>query len=112
MRAGTLRRVLTFQRSKNVIGELGDRIKKWTDFHKCWGAVRTITGGQDVNEDSIDLKITHIITIRFQRKIADLTPLDRVVLNDKPFKIEKIINVGERNIAIDLHCIQIYRDTE
>ena len=110
MRAGTLRHRVTIQRSTPGRGELGERIERWSDLLECWAAIRTIDGDKQIGAEAESISITHIITLRYQRALDDICLQDRVTANGNPYKIQRIINVGERDIALDLHCTQLTRD--
>ena len=83
MRAGRLRHRITIQRSTPARGDAGERIERWRDYATVWAAIRTISDEEKLDKLSVDITATHVITIRYQRQLDDISPRDRILYDGK-----------------------------
>jgi len=110
MRAGRLRHRITIQRSTPGRGDAGERLDVWIDIATVWAAIRTISDEERSDKLSVDITATHVITIRHQHVLDDISPRDRIVHEGKTYHIIDVVNVGERDRQIDIRCVRRYRD--
>ena len=110
MRAGRLRHRITIQRSSPARGDAGERIERWHDHATVWAAIRTISDEEKTDKLSVDITATHVITIRYQRQLDDISPRDRILYDGKTYTIVDAVNTGERDRQIVMRCVRRYRD--
>lgn len=66
----------------------------WNTFATVFAYVQPKTGGKSIMGDQIEAEITHLIHIRFR---PDLLASYRIKMGTKLFRINRIINVDERD---------------
>jgi len=79
-RAGTLDTRVTIQRKQTSQSNSGAIVETWQDLATRWADVRPLTGTERLQGESITAKDQVQIRLRWDRSIADLSPLDRIVI--------------------------------
>ena len=112
MRAGQLRKRLTIQMQSITVDSYGERDVVWRDDKEVWGSIKPIRGMEYHSAHQIESAVTHRIEIRYTTLSDDtrITPNNRVkytdAQGDRFFNIQSVINPEERNIFLQLMCIE------
>ena len=109
MKAGRLRHwgiIETKSISRNSIGE---EIVSWTTNIGTWMEIRPLRGSNYLASMQLQSAITHSVIMRYQT-LANSTEIKpgycRVKYNDRPFTIQSVINPDERDISLELMCVE------
>lgn len=101
MNPGNLRHRVTIQeRSSELEAEFGTQKNTWTDIATVWANVQPLNGREYFAalqaQSAIDLKVT----MRYRA----VTTANRLLFGTRKLDIESVINVGERNVMLELMC--------
>jgi len=107
VRAGLLRHKVDIQSNGETVDSFGGVVSGWSDVVTDYPA--TVTPLRGVERDSqgrVESDVTHKVTIRYASVVAALTTSHRVVYGSRVFDIKSVVNVGERNVMIELMCVE------
>ncbi|KGT88299.1 head-tail adaptor [Erwinia typographi] len=76
MRAGKMKRRITFQVSEERRGELGEVIREWRDLTTVWAEIREISGRERMTFGTVYSEATVRIWTRYR---ADITTANRIL---------------------------------
>jgi SPP1 family predicted phage head-tail adaptor len=112
MRAGDLRRRVTFQSRSMAADTYGAQSPVWTDVASVWAEVSPLSGRELMAAQSINVEISHMVTIRFQQQFAGPKAVAamRIVYGDRIFNIHSSIDPDERRKSIQLTCSEGLND--
>lgn len=79
-RAGLLDTRVTIQRKTTGQSNSGEPVEAWSDLATRWAEVRPMTGTERLVGENLTAKEQIQFRIRFDDSIADLSPLDRIVM--------------------------------
>lgn len=99
---GRLRHLLTFQSPlRGAVDSYGEENPNqvWGDVFSTRGQITTISARERVSNEKVDHVSTHIIKVRFSKRIASD---QRIKYQDRIFQIDSIINVKERDRDLEL----------
>jgi SPP1 family predicted phage head-tail adaptor len=106
MRAGILRKRVTFQSRDAGIDSFGGLKQTWSDICTCWAEIHSLTGNQLMAAEAVQSFVSHEITVRFQPALA--TPLAtasmRAIYKGRFFNISSAPNVDEGNQYMIIQC--------
>lgn len=80
MRGGALDTRITIQRTTTSYDNAGEPVESWSDLALRWASVRPMTGSERLVGENIVTKEQVEFRIRWDQSIADLSPLDRIIL--------------------------------
>lgn len=103
MRAGDLRHQIEIQRYTEIQNDYGEITQTWNTIHTMRASVNPLSGKEYFASQQINAEVTHKVYIRY---VADIKPSDRILFNTRIFNITSIINYQERNITLELMCIE------
>lgn len=102
MRAGDLKKRITFVREQRAPDGYGGMTTTWVTVATVWAAVWPMSAKELVAGQQVKGEITHKIRIRFRR---DITTAMRITLQGRTFIIlGPPININEQNSALELLC--------
>jgi len=78
--AGRLDTRVTIQRKQTSQSNSGATIETWQDLATRWADVRPLTGAERLQGESVTAKDQVQIKLRWDASIADLSPLDRIII--------------------------------
>lgn len=106
MRAGMLRQRVTIQESTPTQNEVGEEIDNWSDVATVWASIlpkssveRFLSGAVQVQAE-----ITHGVRIRYR---GDLTPMMRIVWENRYLYIETIVDPDGRGFESVVLCKEV-----
>jgi SPP1 family predicted phage head-tail adaptor len=109
MRAGTLRRRVTFQRRAGAQDTFGQQVTDWIDVLANVPAdIQALSGRELLAAQAINAELTHTIVVRYHSLLADpvkTASMRAVYVNagvTRFFNVKSAENVGEQNVEIDL----------
>ena len=97
MRAGDLRKRITFQMRVTTKDALGGQLGNWVDFATVWAEIRPLNSYELFRAQAIQSEISHEITIRY---VPGITASMRAVYNGRIFNLSPPMNTNERNIEL------------
>ena len=107
MKAGDLRHLVTIQTPPDVgdasQDNYGQEKPDWSRFAKVWAAVEPLSGREFWNAQQIQAQQVTRIRIRY---LAGVTERMRILWGARKFNIQSIINLDERNIELQLMCVE------
>jgi SPP1 family predicted phage head-tail adaptor len=112
--AGTLSCRVTIQESHWQKDELGAPRQAWVDRATVWASIEPINARDAVIANRLSTEVTHLITIRFHKLLADPMTVSalRLVYGNRTFRITGIVNEGNRNVAIAIHATEVSSDEQ
>lgn len=105
MRPGRLRHRVVVQRATDAIDQYGDQTKIWANLATVWAAVEPLNGRELFAAQQTQGQTSTRITIR-PIVGQSISPKDRVKFGSRYFDIQSVINVEERNIELQLLCVE------
>ncbi|HHX63233.1 MAG TPA: phage head closure protein [Epulopiscium sp.] len=98
---GELRHRISIQRSIVSKDNIGCEIETLDDIGKVWASIEPISnkGYSKVKQSPTDMSTK--ITIRYRN---DITPMMVVIFGVRLFRIQKVINLEERCVFLELLC--------
>jgi SPP1 family predicted phage head-tail adaptor len=79
-RAGILDTRISIQRRTTGQSSSGEQTEVWSDLATRWAQVRPLTGTERLTGENLTAKEQIQFKIRFDDSIADLSPLDRIIM--------------------------------
>lgn len=106
MRAGDLRRRVTLQSRSTIKDSFGAQSTAWSDVATVWAEVSPLSGRELMAAQSINVEISHLVTIRFQQQFAGPKAVAamRILYGDRIFNIHASLDTDERHRSIQLTC--------
>jgi len=102
MMAGKLRQRITIQKVVNT-NTYGSVTKSWETYKQVWASIDPIKGKEYFLSDIDNAKVSHRIRIRY---LSGMKPSMRIMYGTRVFEIETIINKEERNIELEIMCME------
>lgn len=104
VRAGNLRKRLTFQTKDAAQDALGEPVNTWTTIFTCWGEIIPLTGRELIAAASIQSEVSHTVMVRYRTELA--TPKSvaamRILYKTRIFNIMAPMNEDERDRVVSL----------
>lgn len=100
MDAGSLDRRVTLLRAGTVTDDYGDEVDGFTELATVWASVRPSPGTERLASAENAATAPTVITIRYGRGVADLSPRDRIeypVGSGRMFDIKSVVELGRRD---------------
>jgi SPP1 family predicted phage head-tail adaptor len=94
MRAGTMRKRLTFQKKVQTRDGFNEAVISYVDHVRVWGNVTPNAGRKVYEALQANSEISGEIRIRYR---SDIVPTMRIKLGSRYLEIISIVNVQERN---------------
>lgn len=105
MRPGRLRkRVIIQEADRTGRGSSGEATTSWSNGPTVWAAVEPLRGKEYLEGQQVQGEVTHKVTIRYR---SGITPTDRISYDGRTLQIVSLINVCEKNIALELMCREV-----
>lgn len=93
MRAGSLDRKIVIQRAVKTKLPSGHEKEDWETLHEVWAQVLPIRG----EERHVAMQTTAAAETKFKIRYREgITPLDRLLYEDKQYDITAVIELGRR----------------
>tara|TARA_Y100000310_G_scaffold34448_1_gene32622 strand:- start:204 stop:539 length:336 start_codon:yes stop_codon:yes gene_type:complete len=86
--------------------DYGDVTETWALLARngiVWADIQPLSGQERWQANAADPEMTHTITIRYHDTIG---PKDRIVYGSRTFRIQSVMNVGERNDMMDITAVE------
>lgn len=103
MRAGKLRHLVTLQSPSTARGSAGGTVDAWSDVATVHASIEPLQGREFIAAQQGQARVSHRVTIRYR---AGVVPSMRVSFGARLFRIEAVLNTGERNIEQQLMCLE------
>jgi len=103
MNVGRLRHQVTIIQAVPAPDGAGGLTKTWTALATVWAAVDPLRGREYFAAQQVTAEITHKVTLRY---LTGVRPEMRVQFGDREFDIMAVINPQERNIYLELMCVE------
>lgn len=105
MRAGTLRRRVTFQNQTKAGDAAGQRVETWANFATVWGSVQDVSGRELVRGGVAAGQATTVVRIRHR---AGITNGMRAIVGPRTFEIiAPPIDRGGRHQDLEVLCREL-----
>ena len=102
MQAKRLPHSIKIQKPTITKGTSGGQIKNWEDYVTRLAFVKPLQGREYFAAKQVQAETSHKVTMWYQPGIASEM---RVVFGTRVLEIESVINVDERNIELQLMCV-------
>ncbi|HYF94423.1 MAG TPA: phage head closure protein [Symbiobacteriaceae bacterium] len=102
--AAQLRHRITLQEKQITQDTYGAEVENWVDVATVWAEVSPISGREYFAAQQVNAEVTHRIKLRYR---AGVNSKMQVVFGTRIFGIESVINVGERNIEMQLMAVEV-----
>lgn len=83
-------------------GRLGGEVKVWEDYATVLAFVQPLNGREYFADKQVQAETSHKVTMWYQ---PGITSEMRVIFGGKVLEIESVINIDERNIELQLMCV-------
>jgi len=103
MNVGRLRHQVTIIQAVSAPDGAGGLTKTWETLATVWAAVEPLRGREYFAAQQVTAEITHKVTLRY---LTGVRPEMRVQFGDREFDIMAVINPQERNIYLELMCVE------
>lgn len=104
MRSRSLRHRIIFQdqtESKNNFGEVEN---SWNDVFETWASIQTISGKEQFLSNQNYSTLSHKVRVRYSVLIDSK---QRILFNDRVFKILSVLNIFEKNQELEILCEEV-----
>lgn len=81
-------------------------LKTWTTIATLWANLSAVTGYVTFQTQQISEKVTHKIILRYY---SGMSSEYWVLFNNRRFRIRNVMNIDERNIAMQLLCEEVFQ---
>lgn len=108
MGAGELRNYVSIQKPTVTQNSYGEQVVSWTTDSKCWADISPLSGREYFSAQQVQSGVTHRVRIWYQTLSAStaIGPKCRIRFGSRYFNIGSVINLKERNIYLDLMCVE------
>jgi SPP1 family predicted phage head-tail adaptor len=110
MDIGKLDKRVTLQRRSSTLDAYGQEVNSWTDIATVWANVKPVGGREKASMATIDVMLTHRLTIRYNVNFMPPTTVDawRIVYTTKTgariFDIKAAQDIDEAHKYIMFDC--------
>ena len=104
LRTGRLRELVTIQQNTPTRDGHGQPVESWSAFTTWRCEIAPVRGREYFASQQFAAETTHKLTGHW---ISGVLPTMRLVHGSRTFRIEAVINVGERNRVLELMCIEV-----
>jgi SPP1 family predicted phage head-tail adaptor len=108
LQAGDLDRRITVQRSTRVPAnpDFNEEIDVWSNLVTIWAKRADASAGEAYRAQEVGAQISCRFTVRYSNVTKTISPLDRIVFNDKVFNVTGVREpVNTRNKWIEIDCV-------
>jgi SPP1 family predicted phage head-tail adaptor len=109
MRSGQLRHKITIDLKTSTRDAYGGESVTWTTNIGVWAAIYPLRGSQYFAAAQVQGGISHKVRIRYATLGASTSiqrGYCRATFGDRVFTIQNVLNPEERNIFLDLLCVE------
>lgn len=107
LKAGTLNRLIRFERPSDDVDRYGDPIGDWELVSAVWAAIRPTGSNERMAALQMQSGQTHVVTTRYSRTLAQARGEWRVVFSGRVFQIVgQPRNPDERNELLVFDCTE------
>jgi SPP1 family predicted phage head-tail adaptor len=96
--AGKLDRRITLQRITGTVDDGYTSTPGWAALAKVWAQYLPGTGQERSEQAERAATIVETFRIRWSSDVADLTPADRLVFQDRTYDIKSAVELGRREM--------------
>jgi SPP1 family predicted phage head-tail adaptor len=104
MRAGDLRKRITFQTRGTATDTFGAQTPTWSDLFTTWASIDALTAREIFAAQAVNSEVTHTIIVRYTASLSvpKVVAAMRILYSGRIFNIAGMNNVDERNRTIQL----------
>jgi SPP1 family predicted phage head-tail adaptor len=103
--AGRLDRRITLQRFAATIDPAsGEQVKMWSDIGTRWASKRDVSDSERVASAEIAATIGTRFVVHWERLLADLNPLDRLVCEGRTYSIVAVKEI-DRRVGLEISAL-------
>lgn len=102
LKAGSMRRRVTFQSQSSTQDSVGQKVDTWTLIGRRWVSIEPLNGREYFAASGEKSEVTTRIRVRYDATIAAVKPYDRVLHGSTTYDIVSVIVPEERNQEIVL----------
>ena len=103
VRVGRHRHLVTIKKTVESRNSLGEVTDSWVVFAQRWASIEPLVGREFWSAKQVNAENTVRL---FMRYCYGITTKMRVEYDNRVFKIDSIINMGERNREMNLMCTE------
>lgn len=96
MEAGKLDRRITLQRVTITRDEYNAPVETWADLTTVWASYEPVSDGERFRAGERAAEISARFQIRYSSAVKDVTPVDRLTFDGKPYAITHVKEIGRR----------------
>ena len=104
LRTGRLRETVTIQQVTLTRDSHGQPIESWSSFATWRCEIAPVRGREYFAAQQFAADTSHKLTGHW---ISGVLPTMRIAHGSRTFRIESVINVGERNRELELMCVEV-----
>lgn len=106
MRIGNLRHRMTVERQVSVGDDFDHGDQRWEKLAEVVASYETLRGAELVAAQQIRSETTMKVSMRWSRKLSDITSRDRIQFGEKLLDIVSVSNVDGRNRWLELQVVE------
>jgi len=99
-----IRHLMTLQEPSRVNTGDGTTSDDWLSIRKEWGFISPLRGRERIEAKKIQSKVTHRIIMRY---IKGVTTEHRLLLGDRVFEIDAVLNKDEQNSELEIEAVEL-----
>ncbi|MEQ1887567.1 MAG: phage head closure protein [Alphaproteobacteria bacterium] len=96
-----MRRKIILQRRLETADAGGGAALSWIDIAELWARITPLPGSETVHAMQMQATQTYLIRMRYR---GDITPADRLALQQRILNIRSVKNVNERSQWLECRC--------
>lgn len=101
MKIADLRHQIILQEKVQTPDGMGGHTEAWSTKYETWAAIWPVSAKETRENMRVEANVSHNIRIRFR---PGVTSSMIIIFGTRTFEIKGIVNVGERNIRLDMVC--------
>jgi len=101
MNPGTLRHMVTIQKTTQTQNARGGTVDTWSTFATRRASINPVKGTEKNANSTVRGDTTHVVVLRY---LAGVTTKHRIQFGTRTFEILAALNPGERNRQLNLEC--------
>ena len=103
LRAGVLNKRVILQTVTQSTDGGGGFTDSWANTDTLWAGIEELTGSEGFEGQQTAASLSHRVTLRYR---TGVTPQLRLLYGSRVFKINAVLNPGQRNELLELLCTE------
>jgi SPP1 family predicted phage head-tail adaptor len=108
IRAGSLNRLVTFERRDSATNEFNEQVGDWVEVARAYAQIVSLTGREFFASLQEQSDVTARVIVRYTPQLAALKTTDRIVTAERIYDIQAVLNPDGR--SRELHILVAEHD--